>query len=86
MCVVSRVYRNVKVEEENYNRLIRIKGYLEQRFGRAFSLNDVIETLLDLYDERGGEFFAAPMEELGLYFVERKGRRIGGRGGRTKRG
>ena len=86
--MAPKIYRNVKVEEENYKRLIRVKGYLEQRLGRTFSLNDVIETLLDLYDERGGEYFAASMEELGLYYVRGgKGarRRSGGREDRTRR-
>ena len=84
--VAPKIYKNMKVEEENYDRLMRIKGFLEQRFGRNFSLNDVIETLLDLYDEHGGEYFAASMEDLGYYYVKGARRRSGGRGRKTNKG
>ena len=79
-------YKTVKIEEANYERLMRVKGFLEQKFAQHFTLNDVIETLLDLYDERGGEYFATPMDDLGYYYVENARRRTGRRGGRTKRG
>ena len=79
---VKKEYKTVKIEAANYERLIRIKGFLEQKMGQAFSLNDVIETLLDLYDEVGGEYFATPMEDLGFYYV----RGTSGRVPRAKRG
>jgi len=79
---VKKEYKTVKIEIANYERLIRIKGFLEQRMGQTFSLNDVIETLLDLYDEKGGEYFAAPMEDLGFYYV----RGTSGRAPKTRRG
>jgi len=78
----AKSYKSIRVEKENYERLIRIKGFLEQKMGQTFSLNDVIETLLDLYDEAGGEYFATPMEDLGFYYV----RGTSGRAPRTRRG
>ena len=79
---VKKEYKTIKIEVVNYERLVRVKGFLEQKMGQAFSMNDVIETLLDLYDEAGGEYFATPMEDLGLYYV----RGTSGRVSKTKRG
>ena len=78
-------YKTVKIEEANYERLMRVKGFLEQKFAQHFTLNDVIETLLDVYDEHGGEYFATPMEELGYYYVDGARRRTGRRGDKTRR-
>ncbi|MEM2592405.1 MAG: hypothetical protein QXI60_07455 [Thermofilaceae archaeon] len=69
---MGKTYRTVKIEEENYNRLVGVKGFFEQKFGQMFSLNDVIETLLDLYDREGYKYFATPASELGLVFLRRK--------------
>lgn len=69
---MGKTYKLVKVEKENYERLVGIKGFFEQKFGEVFSLNDVIETLLDLYDREGYKYFATPASELGLVFLRRK--------------
>ncbi|MEO0251572.1 MAG: hypothetical protein ABIM44_04935 [candidate division WOR-3 bacterium] len=71
---MAKVYKTIRIEEENYNRLVRIKGFMEQKFQKAFSINDTIETLLDLYDVKGGELFATKPEELGFRII-RSGKR-----------
>jgi len=62
----------IKIEKANYDRLVSIKGFLEQKYRRVFSINDVVETLLDLYDIHGREHFASTMEELGYSFIRKK--------------
>jgi len=66
------VVKTIRVEERNYQRLLAIKGFLEQKFKQPFSINDTIETLLDLYDERGFEYFATTPEDLGYRIIKKK--------------
>jgi hypothetical protein len=68
----KREWVTVKIEKANYSRLVSIKGFLEQKYRQPFSLNDVIETLLDLYDIHGGEHFASTMQELGYTYAPKK--------------
>jgi len=39
-------WKRLAIKSETYSKLIRLRGTLEQKYGKKVSLNDVIEALL----------------------------------------
>jgi len=46
---------NVRVSVPIYERSMRLKNYLKQKYGREVSVSEVIQILLECYEEKHGK-------------------------------
>jgi len=49
------VYRGVRISDETYIRLLKLKAMLTAKNGKARTFDDIIRELLDFYEKQEGK-------------------------------